>query len=125
MTDYHWVRVTPCDHIPAREGRAVQLGDREIAIFNVGDRFLATDNRCPHSGGPLCDGIVSGTSIVCPLHAWKISLEDGSVQRPSSAQERAVATYPVRIEDGIVVVGLPSAAGGLATLGIAAEGEAA
>jgi nitrite reductase (NADH) small subunit len=125
MTDYHWVRVTPCDHIPTRVGRAVQLGVREIAIFNVGDRFLATDNRCPHSGGPLCDGIVSGTSIVCPLHAWKISLEDGSVQRPSSAQERAVATYPVRIEDGIVVVGLPSAAGGLATLGIAAEGEAA
>ena len=40
-----------CDNIPPREGRAVTSASREIAIFNLGDRFLATDNRCPHRAG--------------------------------------------------------------------------
>ena len=55
-----WVRITACENIPPREGRAAMAGDREIALFNLGDRFLAVDNRCPHQGGPLADGIVAG-----------------------------------------------------------------
>jgi nitrite reductase (NADH) small subunit len=107
MSEHHWVRVTPSENIPPREGRAVAIGGRELAIFNLGDRFLATDNQCPHQGGPLCDGIVTGSSVVCPLHAWKVSLATGAVERPSSAKDHCVATYPVRVEDGIVVIGLP------------------
>jgi nitrite reductase/ring-hydroxylating ferredoxin subunit len=64
-----WIRMTACDNVPPRERRAVMVADREIAIFNLGDRFLAVDNRCPHRGGPLCDGIVAGHAVVCPLHA--------------------------------------------------------
>jgi nitrite reductase [NAD(P)H] small subunit len=106
MTGHRWVRVTPCDSIPVREGRPVAIGGREIAIFNLGDRFLATDNRCPHNGGPLCDGIVSGDAVVCPLHAWKISLQTGAVERPG-AGAACVATYPTRVEDGVVLLGMP------------------
>jgi nitrite reductase (NADH) small subunit len=109
MTERRWVRVTTGDNIPRREGRAVRLGDREIAIFNLGDRFLATDNRCPHRGGPLCDGIVAGASVVCPLHSWKVNLADGSVERPAGAKDHCVSTYPTRVEDGVVMVGLPAA----------------
>ena len=72
MSATQWVKATACDNIPLREGRAVTFGGRELAIFNMGDRFLATDNQCPHKGGPLCDGIVTGDSVVCPLHAWKV-----------------------------------------------------
>lgn len=86
------------------------LGGLEIAIFNLGDRFLATNNRCPHSGGPLCDGIVTGASVVCPLHAWKINLASGCVERPAGAREHCIPTYPTRVEDGIVLVELPSVA---------------
>jgi nitrite reductase (NADH) small subunit len=107
MNDHHWVRITPCENIPPREGRAVSVGGREIAVFNLGDRFFATDNRCPHQGGPLCDGIVTGTSVVCPLHAWKVSLVSGAVERPALATDHCVATYPARVEDGIVMIGLP------------------
>jgi len=106
MTEYRWVRVASCESVPVREGRAAQLGDREIAIFNLGDQFLAVDGQCPHRGGPLADGIVSGTSVVCPLHAWKIDLGTGCVQRPA-VNGSCVATYPVRVEDGTIVVGLP------------------
>jgi nitrite reductase (NADH) small subunit len=107
MTEQVWIRVAPAAHIPLREGRPVRIGGRDIAVFNLGDRFLATDNRCPHQGGPLCDGIVTGSSVVCPLHAWKVSLADGSVERPGNASDHCVETYPVRVEDGIVAVAIP------------------
>ena len=103
---HQWVRVTPCDSIPLREGRAVTLGRRQIAIFNLGDRFLATDNQCPHRGRPLCDGIITGESVVCPLHAWKVRLDTGTVERPA-APEKCVATYPTRIDNGILMLELP------------------
>jgi nitrite reductase (NADH) small subunit len=106
-----WIRVTPCESIPLREGRAVLLGGREIAIFNLGDRFLATDNECPHQGGPLCDGIVAGDTVVCPLHAWKVRLDTGVVERPSH-QEHCVTTYRTRIEGGIVMLELPESIAG-------------
>jgi nitrite reductase (NADH) small subunit len=106
MTPRRWVRVTRCENVPLREGRAITLGKREIAVFNLGDRFLATDNQCPHQGGPLCDGIVTGTSVVCPLHAWKVRLDSGAVERPASGGV-CVSTYPTRVEDGIVWLELP------------------
>ena len=109
MSEHRWVRVTRVDNIPMREGRAVMLGSREIALFNLGDKVLATDNRCPHQAGPLCDGIVTGESVVCPLHAWKVNLASGDVERPTHGKEHCVSTYPTRIEDGVVIVGLPIA----------------
>ena len=97
-----WIRITNAENIPLREGRSVRLGDDEIAIFNLGDRYVAVDNSCPHRGGPLCDGIVSGDTVVCPLHGWKISLDTGDVLKPDVCVK--VNTYPVSVEDGIVRV---------------------
>lgn len=98
-----WIRVTRAENIPLREGRSVQIGDRELAIFNLGDdRYVAVDNACPHRGGPLCDGIVSGDTVVCPLHGWKISLGTGGVLKPDICVR--VETYPVTVEDGVISV---------------------
>jgi nitrite reductase (NADH) small subunit len=107
MNDAGWIRIGSCDSIPVREGRAVQLGDREIAIFNLGGRFLAIDNQCPHQRGPLADGIVSGGSVVCPLHAWKVDLATGTVERPA-ATASCVRSYTVRVQDDVVMLLLES-----------------
>jgi len=99
----NWIRVTRVENIPLREGRSVRIGDDEIAIFNLGDdRYVAVDNACPHRGGPLCDGIVSGNVVICPLHGWKISLETGNVMKPDVCVR--VETYPVSVRDGVVCV---------------------
>lgn len=99
-----WIRIAHTEDIPLREGRSVEIEGRDIAIFNMGERFLAIENRCPHRGGPLADGIVSGGTVVCPLHAWKVHLEEGSVVKPQ--EQACVATYPVRVDDGIVSIQL-------------------
>jgi nitrite reductase (NADH) small subunit len=100
-----WTRIALGDDIPLREGRAVKVGNREIAIFNLGDRFLAVENRCPHKGGPLADGIVSGAAVVCPLHAWKMSLETGEGLNSASASS-CVETFRTRVEHGVIFLEL-------------------
>jgi nitrite reductase (NADH) small subunit len=103
-----WVRITHCGNIPLREGRSVRIGSREIAIFNLGDRFLAVENRCPHKGGPLSEGIVSGSLVVCPLHSWKIDLECGAIKKPADIGA-CVKRFSTRVEDGIVSIEVPVA----------------
>jgi nitrite reductase (NADH) small subunit len=97
-----WTRVTQTENIPTRQGRSVRIGDVDVAIFNLVDRFLAVENRCPHQGGPLCDGIVSGTTVVCPLHGWRFDLETGVAVRASSPA--CLTIFPTRVEDGIVMI---------------------
>lgn len=100
----NWVRITEIQNIPRQEGRAVNIGGREIAIFNLEERFLAIDNACPHKGGPLCDGIVAGTTVVCPLHGQRFDLLTGMPVLAS--QPDCLVTYPTKVQDGIVLVDL-------------------
>ena len=104
--DKKWVRITHSTNIPIREGRAVSVGDREIAIFNLGERFLAVESRCPHQGGPLADGILSGGNVVCPLHAWRVDLQSGCVVKPATGAG-CVETFETRLQDGVVQIALP------------------
>jgi nitrite reductase (NADH) small subunit len=104
-----WIRITTADSIPPREGRTLNLGSLPVAIFNTGERFLAVENRCPHSGGPLADGIVGGTTVTCPLHNWRICLESGAVTKPCDSGKESVRTFPVQVQDGIVMLALEAA----------------
>ena len=107
-TTASWVPVTNVENIPPREGRAVKVGATQIAIFNLNGRFLTIENACPHKGGPLCDGMVSGTTVVCPLHGQRFDLETGMPVLASQAT--CLAVFPTRVEGGVVFVDLDHAA---------------
>ena len=98
-----WVRVASCEDIPLREGRVVMIGDREIAVFNLGEKFLAVENRCPHRQGPLADGILAGATVICPLHAWKVNLEDGRVEKPAETAA-CVERFRTKVEAGMLLL---------------------
>ncbi len=96
MTD--WIEIGTLDDIPRLGSRVVQTKDGDIAVFRTeDDRVFAIDDKCPHKGGPLSQGIVHGAKVACPLHNWSINLEDGVAVAPD---EGCVKTYPVRIENG-------------------------
>jgi len=107
MTYFVWTKIASDGDIPPREGRAVRIGDTEIAVFNLNGRYLTIENACPHRGGPLCDGIVSGTTVVCPLHGRHFDLESGMAVRAD--EPSCVATFPTRVEDGVIYVDLKAA----------------
>jgi nitrite reductase (NADH) small subunit len=101
-TEPRWTPITEAVNIPPRQGRRVTVGGKELAIFNINGRFLTVDNRCPHRGGPLSDGIVAGATIVCPLHGWRFDLESGLAARATAPA--CVSVFPTRVENGIVFV---------------------
>jgi nitrite reductase (NADH) small subunit len=97
MTD-----VGALDDVPARGARKIRTPLGCVAVFRTADdRVFALRDRCPHRGGPLSDGIVHGTSVTCPLHAWVIDLETGRAQ---GADEGRAETIACRVEGGRILV---------------------
>lgn len=89
--------IGPIHELPDRLGKTVRVGEREIAVFKLsGGSVRAVENRCPHKGGVLSEGIVSGEFVFCPMHDWKICLDDGKVQEPDHG---CVKTFKTSIED--------------------------
>lgn len=97
-------RVARLDEIPTGEGRVFVVAGRQIAVFGLRDgQVRAVDATCPHAGGPLADGLVDGTVVVCPLHGHTFELATGC----STTGQPPLRTYPARVDDtGYVVVGL-------------------
>jgi nitrite reductase (NADH) small subunit len=81
--------------------RVVRAGERELALFNVGGVFYATQSECLHLKGPLGDGKLDGCVITCPWHGWQYDVTTGE-----NEFDRALAleTFAVVVEDGEVKV---------------------
>ena len=97
-----WIDIGALDDIPLRGARVVKTSAGCVALFRTAEaEVFATSNTCAHKGGPLAEGIVHDRKVTCPLHNWVWSLETGDAQ---GADEGRIATYPVRIEDGRVLI---------------------
>lgn len=119
MTD-HVVGTT--DELEPGARLLVQIDGREIAVFNVEGSYSAYLNWCPHQAGPICEGATGGSTrasfdrdtleyeldwvaegrvIRCPWHSWEFDLETGESLHDSRI---SLPSYPVRVEDDLVVV---------------------
>ena len=97
-------RVASADEFPPGSAREVVLEDRVVALYRVGDSFYAMDGVCPHAGGPLGEGHLSGTRVTCPWHGWQFDVTTGRhCLTPNIVHE----TFPVVVENGEVYVELP------------------
>ncbi len=93
-----WIDVGAPEDIPLRGARVVRTGFGDLALFRAADgAVFALDDRCPHRGGPLSQGIVHDRAVTCPLHNWVISLETGEVRGPDQG---CVKSFATRIEGG-------------------------
>ncbi len=101
MVDF---RVGPLDALPRGEGRVFAVGGQRLAVFRThADGVFATQERCPHRGGPLADGLIDGRAVICPLHDRTYDLRSGG----GLNTECRVQIYPARIgPDGVIIVTL-------------------
>lgn len=82
--------------IDIRSSRTICVEGKQLAIFRLTDGSIhAVDNKCPHKGGVLSEGMVCGTHLHCPLHDWKIDLRSGLVQAPDQG---SISTYKVEVD---------------------------
>ena len=94
--------------------KLVSVAGREIGVFNVDGRYFALANRCPHEGGPLCQGRIIALVqsdgpghyaltrdrefLRCPWHGWEFDIRTGqSWCDPKSTRARQ---FQVTVEPG-------------------------
>ena len=100
-TATEWKRVCAVEDIPVLGSRVVNSAAHgAIAIFrNSEGEVFALRDKCPHKAGPLSQGIVHGRAVTCPLHSWKIQLEDGQAIAPDVG---CTKHYPCKVDQGSV-----------------------
>lgn len=98
------LRVCSLEELPPGQARLVEDGPLQVAVFNVGGTPYATNNLCPHRQSPLNEGYLEGFLITCLAHGWQFDVRTGLCD---TVPGRDLATYPVRVEGGGVVVTLP------------------
>ena len=96
-----WTTVCTIDEIESGRGIVRHVNGAEIALMRDGEAVFAVGNACPHRGGQLGDGKVSGGRVICPLHGWDFDLATGiSPFNPADS----VPAYPTRVHEGQVQV---------------------
>ncbi|HWT17697.1 MAG TPA: non-heme iron oxygenase ferredoxin subunit [Variovorax sp.] len=104
MSDSQWTEAAAVDEVPADDVVGMQVGGRDIALYNVDGRIYATDNVCTHGHARLCEGFLEGHEIECPLHQGKFDVRNG---KPTCAPvTEAIRSYPVKIDAGRVFLSL-------------------
>jgi nitrite reductase (NADH) small subunit len=102
-------RVASLSEIPAGGAKEIAVGDRVVAIFNVDGALYALDGICPHAGGPLARGKLSGHVVTCPWHGWQFDVTSG---RHCLAPRIQTSCLSVSTEGDDVFVEIPESAGG-------------
>ena len=97
-------RLGQVDEIPWGEGRAYAVDGEQVAVFRRRDGTLrAVSAVCPHRGGPIADGQIDDRVVICPLHLNAFDLTTGECRTAAYA----LRTFPVTVDDGVLVVTLP------------------
>jgi len=97
------VRVCSVEQIPPGTAKMVKVKGKPIAVFNLNGRFYATDDTCPHEGGPLSSGFIEGETITCPWHGATFHIISGKTLEPPAGEklvppvDKGVSCYPVRV----------------------------
>lgn len=92
-----WHRVGALDELRQRELQSITIDGQPVALSFHDGKFGAISGRCPHVGGPLGDGKLSGENILCPWHGWSFNRCDGSSGR---GYPIAVPSFELKQEDG-------------------------
>lgn len=102
MTTFH--PAIAADELSDGEVARVLIGDRKIGVYNLGGSFYAIDDTCTHMKARLSNGYIEDGFILCPVHFGKFDIKTGKASSAPCTVD--VATYPVKVEEGRVLVGI-------------------
>lgn len=99
-----WLAAVAASEVPLEDVVRVEIGARAFAVYNVEGRYYASDDACTHQRSRLSDGFVIGKVIECARHQGRFDIASGrALGAPVS---RGLKTYPVRVLDGILHIGV-------------------
>jgi len=110
-----FIEVAKIEELKSGTMKTVTAEGREILLARVGDKYYATDNRCPHMKGDLSQGKLEGIVVTCPVHGSQFDISNGQVVRwlkgglmsklgGAFKSSKDLAVHNVKVEDGRVLV---------------------
>lgn len=111
-----YVEIATTNELTDGNKKMAKINGHELMIAQIGNNYYCTDNRCPHMGGNLSQGMLNGTVITCPRHGSQFDLADGHVIRWTNwsgikksigkllKSPRDLKTYNLKIEDEKILV---------------------
>jgi nitrite reductase (NADH) small subunit len=97
-----FTKLTTQSELPGKgEAKEFELAGKTICVANVNGVISAMDNVCLHMGGPLGQGYIEGSKVVCPWHGWEYDPETGEVDHDPRLK---LAVYAIKVENGDVLV---------------------
>lgn len=99
-----FVKLATLEELPPGGAREVEFEGRVYALFHVDGQISAIDGICPHQGGPLAEGQVEGTCVICPWHGWEFDIRTGKTPLGPKIKQ---AVYAVKVEGQDVLVEVP------------------
>ena len=105
-TNVSWYPVAKADDIGPGEMKYVEAGpnDEPICLINFEGDFYAMGDCCTHEDASLSDGEIIGDEIECPLHGGAYEIKTGMPANFPVVVPNVM--YPVKVEDGAVLIGL-------------------
>jgi NAD(P)H-dependent nitrite reductase small subunit len=94
-------RAARASEVGPGSGVTIEIGDRDIALFNFGGEFYAISETCPHRGASLAVGFLEAGKVFCPWHCFDFNLRTGECTMVPSLR---VQTYEVKVEGDEVFV---------------------
>ena len=73
-----YVNIAETDMIQPGGKKAFPLNGTNVLLANVDGAFYALDNKCPHMGGDLSQGLLDGATLTCPRHGAKFDIRTGA-----------------------------------------------
>jgi nitrite reductase (NADH) small subunit len=98
-----WTKVATLEELPPGALIEVESGEHIIALCNVDGNVRALDGLCPHHGGPLGHGVLTGGVVTCPWHMWDFDTGTGACGLNARI---TVDRYPVRVEGAEILVNI-------------------
>ena len=99
------IKVGQTKEVAPGGAKAIDVGGRPVALFNIDGKYYAIGGTCTHRGGPLSDGEVEGTVVTCPWHGATFDVTTGAVVGPPASE--GVACYKVEIDGNDVKIEVP------------------
>ena len=99
------MQVCPTGDVPNGERIFLEIGGEPLVIFNIAGTLYAIGDTCTHDDGPLGDGELVGFQIICPRHGARFDVRSGKALTLPAVID--TPSYPVRVKDGQIEIGLP------------------
>jgi 3-phenylpropionate/trans-cinnamate dioxygenase ferredoxin subunit len=104
-SEVEFLEIAPADQLPEGERIFIEVEGQSIVLFNLAGKLFAIGDVCTHDNGPVGDGEIEDTEIICPRHGGRFDIRNGKATSLPAVKD--IPSYPVRVVNGMIEVGMP------------------